>query len=270
MHCRVVSIGEAPIPEARVMHVAGPPRDAMERAGVEAARSLMALTDDEVANLAVTLAARRKGPRCTLVLRSDDVHFSENVAKLVPGVRALGVYGPAAEAFAAAAFGENVFGLTHLDDRTVLVVEYEVERGDTLEGRLVGEAAYGYGLVPLLLARGRGTGAEPFPSDDLRLELGDRLTVLATVEALRDVEHGRAQARRFEVHLEAALSKEAAFDGAMIVARVTGCEVAHARAVLSALPVRLDVLLYEPQARRLVRELAKVRVTARVDSAAGP
>jgi Trk K+ transport system NAD-binding subunit len=267
MRCRVVSIGEAPIPEARVPHVTGPPRDAMVRAGVEGARSLMALTDDEVANLGITLAARRRGPRCTLVLRSDDAHFSENVAKLVPGLRAIGVYGPAAEAFAAAAFGENVFGLTHLEEQTVLVVEYEVERGDTLEGRLVGEAAYGYGIVPLLLARGRGSGHEAFPSDDLRLEPGDRLTALATVEALRDVERGRARPRGFVVHLDAALSKEAAFDGAMTVARITGCEVAHARTVLTVLPVRLDVPLYEPQAQRLVRELAKVRVTARVDPA---
>jgi Trk K+ transport system NAD-binding subunit len=268
LRCRVVSIGESPIPEARVPHLSGPPREAMERARVEGARSLMALTDDEVANLGVTLAARRKGSSCTLVLRSDDLHFSENVAKLVPGVRAIGVYGPAAEAFAAAAFGENVFGLSHLEDRTVLAVEYEVEPGDTLDGRLLGDVAYGYGLVPLLCSRRRGGGGhDAFPSDDLRLEPGDRITALATVDALREVERGRMRPRRFYVRLESATTSEAAFDGAMTVARVTGCEVAHARAAMSELPVRLDVRLYEPQALRLVRELAKVRVIARVDAA---
>jgi len=52
----------------------------------------------------------------------------------------------------------------------VLVTEYQVEPGDTLQGRLLGEVSAGYDVVPVLLERHGGRAPEPFPSDDARLE----------------------------------------------------------------------------------------------------
>lgn len=240
-------------------------RETLEGARVATARSLIAATDDEVANLEVALTARRLSSRCGLVLRGDDASFSENVAKLVPGVRAIGMYALAAEAFVAAAFGERVRGLLHVGAQTVLVTEYQVEPGDTLQGRLLGEVSAGYDVVPVLLERHGGRAPEPFPSDDARLEPDDRLVVLATIDGLRDVEQGLMRPRSFRVRVEAAPSTDAAFEGAMALARVSGCEVATAQEAMRELPRTLDVTLYEPQAHRLVRELAKVRVAAHVE-----
>ena len=118
--------------------------------------------------------------------------------------------------------------------------------------------------MPVLLERA-GKSAEVFPSDDTRLQEGDKLVVIAMTEGLRDIEYGHARAPRCRVHVASAASTDAGFEGAIIMVRVSGCDLATAQAVVKSLPATLDVPLYEPQADRLVRELAKVRVVARWD-----
>ena len=249
--------------------VVGKLRDAIDKVRLRTARSVVALTDDEVQNLEAALVARKANPRCTVIIRSDDRLFSQNIANLVPGARPLGVYALAAEAFATAAFGESVHGVLRFGDKTGVVTEYEIAPGDTLLGRLVGEVAYGFDVVPVFL-QPRGKPAQWFPPDDTRLEEGDRLVVLATSEGLRDVEHGRTRVPACRVHVEAAATKEAGFDGAIVIVRFSGCDLATAQGVVRSLPATLDVPLHEQQAERLVRELAKVRVSARWTAAAAP
>ncbi|WP_292871643.1 hypothetical protein [Nostoc sp. LPT] len=52
--------------------------------------------------------------------------------------------------FACAAFGENVLSLFHLNEQIVMVTEYKIEDGDTLNGLLLSEIASGYSVVPIL------------------------------------------------------------------------------------------------------------------------
>jgi Trk K+ transport system NAD-binding subunit len=242
--------------------VVGKLTDSVDRVRLQSARSVVALTEDEVSNLEAALIARKVNPRCTVIIRSDDALFSENVAKLVPGARPLGVYALAAEAFATAAFGESVLALLRFGDKTGVVAEYTVAPGDTLLGRLVGEVAYGFDVVPVFLQRA-GKYPEWFPPDDARLDESDCLVVLATSEGLRDIEHGDARVPRCRVHIDSASSPEAGFEGATVMVRFCRCDLATAREVVKSLPSTLDVPLYEQQAERLVRELAKVRVWAR-------
>jgi Trk K+ transport system NAD-binding subunit len=263
----IVVVSEPP-PDAglpvRAPIVAGPLEESLMKAHAASARSVVALGDDDVANLEAALTARAMSPTTTLVIRADDTGFRENVAQLVRGARALGVQALAAEAFAAAAFGENIHQLLHVDDRIFLVAEYEIEPTDTLHGRLIAEVAYGFGVLPLLLARGDGRSRDFLPSDDLRLRVGDRFVVLASVEGIRRVESGAVRAPSFYVRLEGAPSEAAAFDGALAIAKVSGCDVALAQRTMHGLPATFSVPLYALQADRMVRELAKVRVGASV------
>jgi Trk K+ transport system NAD-binding subunit len=260
---------------ARVPTVVAPIREALERANVAAARSVVALASDEVTSLETALTARAQSSTCTVVLRSDDARFRQHVAALVPGARALGVHALAAEAFAAAAFGENVHQLVDVDERTMLVTEQAVDAGDPLQGRLVSEIAYGYGVLVVAIDRAKGRG-EPrrqfFPSDDLRVGEGDRLVLLGGIDGLRAIEKGRAKRPAYTVDIEAAASPQAAFEGARVMARVSGCEVALAADVMNGVSTIHAVPLYAEQARRLVRELAALGITARVSdgSPAGP
>jgi hypothetical protein len=103
-----------------------------------------------------------------------------------------------------------------------------------------------------------------FPSDDVRVEAGGRLIVLATIEGLQKIEHHTAGGRDFSVRLLRALSPSSEFEGARIIVRVTGCELGTARAHMGQLPTTLPVGLFAQQAFRLVRELRVAGVEAEV------
>jgi Trk K+ transport system NAD-binding subunit len=248
----------------RIPLIVGNIRNALTKANLATAKSIIAVTDDEVANLELALRAYAANPTANLVIRTFEPRFSDNVAKLLPHARVLGAYALAAEAFAAAAFGENVLSLFRLNNQTMLVTEYQIEIGDTLTGLLLAEVAYGYGVVPILHQR---LGQEPLkfmPSEDVRLQEGDRLTVLATIEGLQRIERGTTNARIWQVQITKALSSESTFEGAMAIARVSGCDIGLARTLMSHLPRALPIGLYLHQAHRLVRELSKVQVSAQL------
>jgi Trk K+ transport system NAD-binding subunit len=235
----------------------------LQRVYLETAKSILVLTDDGVTNLELALMARSKNPSCLQVIRIDDPRFSENVAQLLPESEVLGIYAIAAEAFAAAAFGETILSLLQLENQTVLVTEYQIVTGDSLIGRLLSEVALGYRLVPLLHQRPRESPVL-LPPEDGRLQAGDRLVVLATMASLQRVEQAQILRPNWQVRVERALSSEAIFDGGVTLARVSGCELALARRVMEQLPATLEFPLYKPQAQRLIRELSKNRVQAKL------
>jgi Trk K+ transport system NAD-binding subunit len=247
--------------------IAGDAEQTLKRVNLETCRAMMALTNDEVANLELALLARAANPACELVIRTDDPYFSKNVSDLVPRAYALGVNALAGEAFAAAAFGESIVSLFRVGGRTALVTEYQVHAGDPLDGRLLSNVAYGYDVVPLVLKRPEGAAqqmtAKIFPSEDIRLMAGDALVVLATIDGLQRVELGDMLAATWTVEVQTAPSPEASFEGAMTIARLSGCEPEVARELMSKAPAVLDVALYEHQALDLVRSLRKNLVEAR-------
>jgi Trk K+ transport system NAD-binding subunit len=243
--------------------VRGPAESALEQANVTLALSVMALTSDEVANLERALVARAMNRDCTLVIRVQDAHFSENVSRLVPRAYAMSVHGLAAEAFATAAFGESILGLARIDGQTALVTEYLVERGDSLDDLLLAEILYGYGVVPLL--HETGGVADFLPGDEKRLRAGDRLVVLATIDGLQRVEQRLPRPAQWRLRLECALTKEAAFEGALSIARSTRCGLEAAQVAMASLPCLLECVLYKQQAQRLVRKLARTQVHARIE-----
>ncbi len=193
-----------------------------------------------------------------------DPRFSENVARLLPYARVLNVYALAAEAFAAAAFGENILNLFRLNGQTTLVTEYQIEADDTLNSKLLAEIAYGYGIVPILHSKASQATSKFMPSDDIKLAVGDRLVVLATIEGLRRVEQGAIASGQLLVRVESALTSEATFAGATVIARISGCDIYTARTLMNQLPGTLQHPLYKHQAHRLVNELSKSQVQAHI------
>lgn len=242
--------------------ITGAIKDSLTRVNLAKAKSVVVLTDDEVTNLEIGLMARLVNPSCNLVLRTVDQNFAESVARLMPDARVLGAYSLAAEAFVGAAFGENILNLFRLHNRTTMVTEYTIEANDTLNGLLLAEIAYGYGVVPILHQRSNQETARLLPLDDIRLHVGDRLVVLATIAGLQRVEQGQLLERHWFLQVDKALSQEAAFEGAGAIARVSGCDIGVARTLMKQLPATLQIPLYKHQALRLVRELSKVQVSA--------
>ncbi len=245
----------------------GPLREALARANAAGARSFIVATDDQVTNLEISLLARQLNPSGPIIFRTADQQLARNVASLVSASTGLSDYAIAAEAITGAAFGENIIGAFHLDNQSALVTEYCVEPGDTLIDRILAEIAYGYGVAPIIHKRGAETRFNP--SDDIRLEAGDIVVVLATVDGLRRVEVGERAAPKWRLCIDASPSQDAAFEAANAIARISGCNLALARAAMSQLPSRLEAPLYQQQGLRLARELRKFLVASRLEPADG-
>lgn len=238
-------------------------KSALSKVNLAEAKSVLAVTDDEVLNLEVALRAQVINPDANLIIRTFKPSFQQNVARLLPKARVLGAYALAAEAFTAAAFGENILNLFRLNDRTLLVTEYTIEADDHLAGLLLSEIAYGYEVIPVLHQKADGQ-IKPLPNQDVRLQVNDRLVVIASILGLKRIERGEALARSSYVFVEKAMSQDAAFDGTSAIARITGCDMSTARSLMGQLPSPLELALYPQQAQRLVRELGKVQVMARL------
>ena len=236
----------------------------LREANLQAAKSMVALTEDEMGNLEMGLMAHAANPGCGVVLRTYEQQFTERIAQLFPYAQVLCAAALAAEAFVAAAFGENILGLFRIDQQTILVTEYHIEAHDTLKGLLLSEVAYGYGVVPIVHQRGPQAAPTFMPGDDLRLHQGDRLIALATITGLQQVERGQMNPRPWQVYVEKVLTSTGMFEGATEIARISGCELKTARSFMTQLPGRLPVRLFPHQAFRLVRRLQRLQVLAHV------
>ena len=95
----------------------------------------------------------------------------------MPNAQTFCPYALSAEAFAGAAFGENILGLFRLSGQTILIVEYNISWGDTLAGQPLAKIAYGYGVVPILQQTRDSKGQlcdVLLPTDEQYLKAGDR------------------------------------------------------------------------------------------------
>ncbi|NJN03940.1 MAG: potassium transporter [Leptolyngbyaceae cyanobacterium SL_1_1] len=234
------------------------------KANLETAKSLIAVGDDEVQNLEMGLMAYRTNSSCRLIIRTYDQRFTDKVAQLFPYTQVLCTSALSAEAFAGAAFGENVISLFPLYGQTMLVTQYRVEPEDTLHGQLLAEVAYGYGVVPILYQPAAQGNPRMMPSEDIRLRIGDRLIVLATIRGLQRIEQGRLAEQQWRIQVESANTQEARFGGSAEIARVSGCDLNLARTFIEQLPSIFPQTLYRHQALRLVRELVKLQVQVRI------
>jgi voltage-gated potassium channel Kch len=243
--------------------IVGNLKESLSKANLSTAKSVVVVTDEEMLNLEIGLMARDANPNSNLVIRTFGQGLSDNLAGLLPSAQVLGAYAVAAEAFAGAAFGEKILNLFRLNKKTILVTEYQIEVGDTLNGLLLSEVAYGYGVVPILYQKDQ-EASKLMPSEDIRLGVSDRIVVLATSNGLRRIERGISSImpKGWRVQVEKALTDEAVFEGANALARISGCSLNTARDLMKNLPGTLQSPLYKHQAQRLVRELGKAQVVA--------
>ncbi len=247
----------------KVPLITGDVTAALNKANLATAKSLVAVSEDEIQNLEMGLLAHRLNPHCRAIIRTYDQQFTDRVAQIFPFAQVLCASALSAEAFAGAAFGEQVIGLFRLHEQTVLITQYQIESEDTLVDRLLSEVAYGYGVVPLW-HQPQGQPGKIMPSDDARLQPGDGLVVLATISGLRRIEQHQMAPRTWHVYLNQALTADALFDGAAEIARVAGYRLGEAREFMAQLPGTLPLPLYRHQALRLSRLLTRAQVKVQV------
>lgn len=130
---RVVVVALAPKPERRAaleavgaVLIEGDARDErmLLRAGLRSARAVLALTDDDLANLSVALDARRLAPAVRVVVRMFDVDLGRHVGGTLSIDRVFSTSAIAAPVFASSALGHDALAL--LADRQLAVWEADV------------------------------------------------------------------------------------------------------------------------------------------------
>ncbi|NJL42969.1 MAG: hypothetical protein HC935_05595 [Pseudanabaena sp. SU_2_4] len=80
----------------------------LDKVNLATAKSIVVATEDQMLNLEVALVARAENPEIGLVIRTFDRYFEDILTELLPQARSLCAYALSAEAFAGAAFGENI------------------------------------------------------------------------------------------------------------------------------------------------------------------
>jgi Trk K+ transport system NAD-binding subunit len=239
----------------------------LPKVNLATAKSVVVVTDDQMLNLEVALmaksAARQMERNIGVVIRTYDQRFRDNLNDLLPDAKALAAYELSAEAFAGAAFGENILGLFRLNNQTILVTEYQVTKDDTLVGKSLYKVAYGYGVVPIVHHRANqpihdNLAEFILPSDERILAVGDRLVVLASINGLRRIEHEElVPPRRWRLEVKKPLNQTFLHDCGSDLARIAGYNLNDARAFMENLPGAIELSLYDYQAYRLEQELCR-------------
>jgi Trk K+ transport system NAD-binding subunit len=157
--------GDATIPEV------------LRQAHAGTARALLAVTNNELANLEVALLTRELNPKQRVVVRLADAHLAQTLREAANIRLALSTSAMAAPAFFAALFGDRVRNIFLIEGRVLAVVELIVQAEDPyLAGQAVRALAVDYRLLPVALVGPDGM-SRPQPMNH-RLSAGDQMTAL--------------------------------------------------------------------------------------------
>jgi len=116
----------------------GRQRKILEQANTAKARSVLLVTDDDLANLDAALTAREINPDVRVVVRLFDDTLATKVATVFK-MPAISTSQTSSPAFVAAATGRNVYHSFQLDGLQLQMADMTVEKGSRLVGKSIGE-----------------------------------------------------------------------------------------------------------------------------------
>jgi Trk K+ transport system NAD-binding subunit len=156
------------------------------KAGIERADAIIPCTDDELTNLDIALDAREINPAIKVVLRMFDPDLARRVEKGF-GIRTtLSTSALAAPIFAAAAMRIDTQYSFYVGDQLLNLSEIIVEPDGALIGWTVQKVEGEVDLTVVSYQHGQEIDIHPHPHHILHA--GDKLLVLASVEALQRVQ----------------------------------------------------------------------------------
>ncbi|MCB9527520.1 MAG: NAD(P)-binding protein [bacterium] len=163
------------IDDARLDHV-------LKQAGVERAKAVLAVTDEDMVNLEIALDARKSNDAIRIIAR---IHDEKLGRKLTRGLTIDGVYSTtslAAPFFAVAGLDRQIVNSFFIGDTRFVIVETDVIAGDWLDGSTVAAALDGHGISLLRCERG---GMQHAFCSTTRLQAGDHVCFQCTYDTFR-------------------------------------------------------------------------------------
>jgi len=152
--------------------------DTLLAAGVLSARCVVAVTDDDVANLEAGLASRALREDLRVVLRLFDSDLADRIDRRLDLSISRSVSFVAAPVFAAAMMGREVIAAIPSGRRVLLVADVPVSAGSVIQGELLGDVDEPGEIR--VLGHVREDTICWLPHSDQRIIAHDRLIVAAT------------------------------------------------------------------------------------------
>ncbi|MGD8794494.1 MAG: TrkA family potassium uptake protein [Anaerolineae bacterium] len=165
------------------------------QAGIERADAIIPATDDELANLDIALDAREINPGVKVVMRLFDADLARRVERGFGIHTAFSTSALAAPIFAAASMRFDVKHSFYVGDTLLNLSEVEIRPGSGLVGRTIKKLAHDLDLQ--VVCYHDKSGADLHPDPDLQLRAGDKILVMASLDALRRLNelNGRSKKR---------------------------------------------------------------------------
>jgi Trk K+ transport system NAD-binding subunit len=241
-------IGDATVPEI------------LRQVRADSAKVVIAVTSSELANLEIALLVRETNPDQRVIVRLIDPQFAEAVRDAADIKHAISVPALAAPAFAAAVYGDRVQTLVTAAGHTLVVIDlYVNDDADHLHGKSLRALVLDYALLPISLS-----GHDVNALRGYRLKVGDKLTVVAELHDFERLLRLQAPPAVHRVLVDAfpVTAKEILLP---LVQTLRSCPQDEAAALLAAPPFTLREGLTSGEARELVEQLEREKVTVRIE-----
>jgi voltage-gated potassium channel len=157
----------------------------LEKAGIRRADAIIPATDNELANLDIALCARELNPKIKVVLRMFDPELARRVEQGFGIHTAFSVSALAAPVFAAAAMRYKVKHSFYVGDVLLNLSEFSIEPGARSEGWTVQQLEKEVDVS--VVTHHRDNSTEIHPELQQKLCVGDKVLVLATIDALAKI-----------------------------------------------------------------------------------
>lgn len=151
----------------------------LDKVNIKEARSIIAATGNDLANLEIALSARTIQPDIRVVLRMFDANLAGKIRTGFGIKTTFSTAALAAPAFAMAAVDPTVVGSFYVGDDLVLIAQIEIQSGGSLAGKSIDDLESMGGLSALCHESASDNNRILHPPDHIRLSSGDRLTFSA-------------------------------------------------------------------------------------------
>jgi Trk K+ transport system NAD-binding subunit len=158
-------------------------RPILEKANVQKARALIAVTNDDLVNFKIATVAKELNPNLRTVIRAFDVAFSKKVTELFDIDAALSTSAIAAPAFVATSFEDGIIQtLKSKKGKTdIHLMEIEISSTKRISPLIVESVERQFDITILAIDN------QPHPESDDKIPLGSKLLILGEIKALRQL-----------------------------------------------------------------------------------
>jgi voltage-gated potassium channel len=152
-------------------------------AGVMVARTVVAATNDDVANLEVALDSRRMNPKIRVVLRLFDQQLAAKLSDALTLDAAFSSSSLAAPVIAGLALGAQVISASTIAGVQCVIAELKAQAGSALAGARVADMEARFKVRVLAITTPDGKALSP-PAPDASVAANDKVVVHAAVERM--------------------------------------------------------------------------------------